>query len=574
MRRYLLRALLIISVAAPMLAQTESAKVEIRAILVDKDLNQKPVPFLSISLEPANSATTGSLGIKTGLDGTAEGDLPPGKCSLQTDAPIEFQGKRYSWSLDIVVNAPVTSITLSNDNATVTEVETQTPAPAPTPGRVVDDLTTFYQRYQNSVVTVWSEFGHGTGFLIDKSGIFLTNQHVVGPSNYIAIQFDEKRKLPATLLAFDAEKDIAVLWADLSLIPEAVVAPLPPLESSEPPVVEGERVFTIGSPLHQMKIITTGIASRVEPHAIISDISINHGNSGGPLFNSQGVVVGLTTFKDPDESGPGISGIVRIEDARLLIERAKAKMQDAKPPAATLLPVEPVGIYPIDALKVSSRVEKFDYRPYTFTAGNFDVAVITPVLQYQLEMGASVRAEKEKEKRNGHSGEAVQGTFRPLDDLKNWGEYVGEYSPVIMIRAVPELRETFGSALRRSVEASSVGYTQAAKMRFKTDFYRMKLLCGSREVQPIQPGKIASVIDVQNAFVNVTDATYEGFYLYPYDSISTSCGKVTLQLFSEKNPGEPIVHTLDDRTVARVEEDFKPYKLAQIQLAPGGTGPQ
>jgi S1-C subfamily serine protease len=574
MRRYLLPALLLVSIAAPMLAQTESARVQVRAILVDKDLNQKPVPFLSISLEPANSSTTGSLGIKTGLDGTAEGDLPPGKYSLQTDAPIEFEGKRYSWSLEIVVMAPVTSITLSNDNATVAPGETQAPSPAPAPGRVVDNLTTFYQRYQNSVVTVWSEFGHGTGFLIDKSGIFLTNQHVVGPSNYIAIQFDEKRKLPATLLAFDAEKDIAVLWADLSLLPEAVVAPLPPPQSSEPPVVEGERVFTIGSPLHQMKIITTGIASRVEPHAIISDININPGNSGGPLFNSQGVVVGLTTFKESEESGPGVSGIVRIEDARLLIERAKAKMQDAKPPAATLLPVEPVGIYPIDALKASSRVEKFDYRPYAFTAGNFDVAVITPVLQYQLVMGASVRAEREKEKRNGGSGEAVQGTFRPLDDLKNWGEYVGEYSPVIMIRADPELRETFGSALRRSVEAGSVGYTQAAKMRFKTDFYRMRLLCGSREVQPIQPGKIATVLDVHNAFVNVTDATYSGFYLYPYDSISTSCGTVTLELFSEKNPDEPIVHTLDDRTIARVEEDFKPYKLGQIQLAPAGAGPQ
>jgi S1-C subfamily serine protease len=573
MRRYLLRALLIVSVAAPMLAQTESAKVQIRAILVDKDLNQKPVPFLSISLEPANSATTGSLGIKTGLDGTAEGDLPPGKYSLQTDAPIEFQGKRYSWSLDIVVIAPVTSITLSNDNATVTEIVAQPPAVAAT-GRVVDDLTTFYQRYQNSVVTVWSEFGHGTGFLVDRSGIFLTNQHVIGPSNYIAIQFDEKRKLPATLLAFDAEKDIAVLWADLSLIPEAVVAPLPPLDSSEPPVVEGERVFTIGSPLHQMKIITTGIASRVEPHAIISDININPGNSGGPLFNSQGVVVGLTTFKESEETGPGVSGIVRIEDARLLIERAKAKMQDAKPPAATLLPVEPVGIYPIDALKVSTNVAKFDYRPYAFTEGNFDVAVITPVLQYQLVMGASVRAEKEKEKRNGHSGDAVQGTFRPLDDLKNWGEYVGEYSPVIMIRADPELRETFGSELRRSVEAGSVGYAQAAKMRFKTDFYRMRLLCGSREVQPIQPGKIATVLDVHNGFVNVTDATYSGFYFYPYDSIATSCGKVTLELFSEKNPDEPIVHTLDDRIVTRVEEDFKPYKLGQIQLAPPGAGPQ
>ena len=98
---------------------------------------------------------------------------------------------------------------MSNDNAAVTE------APAeqrPKTARLTDDLTAQFKRLQNAVVTGWSEIGHGTGFIVDKSGLILTNQHVIGPSEYIAVQFDEKLKIAATLLAFDPGKDVAVEW--------------------------------------------------------------------------------------------------------------------------------------------------------------------------------------------------------------------------------------------------------------------------------------------------------------------------------------------------------------------------
>ena len=85
-------------------------------------------------------------------------------------------------------------------------------------------MATQFKSLQSTVFTVWSEFGHGTGFLIDKDGVILTNQHVMGPSHYISVQFDEQRKVPAVLLAADPEKDVAVLWADLSGIEEVKVA--------------------------------------------------------------------------------------------------------------------------------------------------------------------------------------------------------------------------------------------------------------------------------------------------------------------------------------------------------------
>src|SRR5258706_1769240 len=142
----------------------------------------------------------------------------------------------------------------------------------------------------------------------------------MGPSEYIAVRSTSPKKVPAVLLASNADKDIAVLWVKLEAFPEATVAPIAKGEDGEDPVIEGERVFTIGSPMSQRKIMTTGIASKIEKKAIISDININPGNSGGPLFNSIGEVGGITTFGQKNaRNGPGIAGIVRIEEALSLL---------------------------------------------------------------------------------------------------------------------------------------------------------------------------------------------------------------------------------------------------------------
>jgi hypothetical protein len=97
-------------------------------------------------------------------------------------------------------------------------------------------------------------------------------------------------------------------------------------------------------------------------------------------------------------------------------------------------------------------------------------------------------------------------------------------------------------------------------MKFKTDFLRMELFCGSKLIAPILPGKIAHVIDVRNPFVRATDATYEGLYTYPVDAFSPDCGGVTLKVYSEKQPKEATVKVLDQKTVARVWGDFEGWR--------------
>jgi S1-C subfamily serine protease len=420
-------------------------------------------------------------------------------------------------------------------------------------GRVKDEMTSHFQRLQNAVLTVWSETGHGTGFIVDPKGLIVTNHHVVGPSQYIAVQFDEKRKIGAVRLESDPLRDVAVLWADIAAIPEAIAAPM---TTSFPGVEEGERVFTIGSPLNQRKMLTSGIASKVEVRAILSDININHGNSGGPLFNSLGEVVGITTFRDPDQGGAGVAGIVRLEEALPLIEKARAQMVDRRPPVPELLPVEPAEAFPVETIKAAVKAEKLDIKPYVFGAGDYDMGVITPVLFHRQDAGQR-EAIKSKEKRTKQKDAA----FDPSADLYNWAEYVGEYRAVVTVRATPKLRETFWSSFGRGLAAASGSYYLGpARMKFKTDFLRMELLCGSKLIAPIHPAKIARVIDVRNPYIKATDATYEGLYTYPVDAFSPDCGDVTLKVYSEKQPSQPTVKVLDQKTMARVWGDFEGWR--------------
>jgi S1-C subfamily serine protease len=454
----------------------------------------------------------------------------------------------------------------ASDDVILAVIEAAAPKkeePAPK-RRVTDELTTKFKELQSTVVTVWSEIGHGTGFFFDGRGLVMTNQHVLGPSEVISVQFDQKTKVTAKVLASDPQKDVAVLWVNLSALPDAAVAKIAKGSLEEPALIEGERVMTIGSPLSQRKIMTTGIASKIEERAIISDININPGNSGGPLFNSVGEVVGITTFEESSRSGPGISGIVRIEETNAVVELAIGKMVDTEKPEDRLLPVDPEDTYPLDAIKEVVEAKKFDFDPYFFTEAEFNVTLMTPLMRYRLQTQAEREAAKTKNKRND-SKDAVPSTYNPTDEFRNWAEYAGAYKPVLMIRAMPMLGESFWGALGRGL-AANYGIRTQANLRFKTDFYRMKLFCGTKEVEPIHLGKMFFMTNESNYFVKSKDATYAGIYSYPADAINESCGTAYVELYSEKHPQKAEKHNLSKKTIARIVSDFRPYFEAKTPL--------
>jgi S1-C subfamily serine protease len=530
-------------------AEDARVRVNVRAILIDAQLNQKPVPRMVVTITREGSAEP--ITVRTDFDGTSSIELVPGTYRFEVATPVRFEDQQLTWSQVVNVTGP-TTVDFSNDNATVVRIEKSE-------GRKIDELSALFASLKNSVFTVWSEFGHGTGFLVDEAGLILTNAHVVDGSALLSVQFDPDRKVRAELVASDGQRDVAVLRIRRDAFPDAIVAPIANVSATEAGVVEGERVFTIGSPLNQRKILTSGVVSKVEARAILSDVNINHGNSGGPLFNSLGEAVGITTFGDIDPGLAGVSGIVRIHEALPLLADARSKAA-GEPPSADLLPVDPKEPFPIDAIRKAVVAEKFPTRPYSFSAGGYDVTLITPVLRYRMELQAQMESVKNKQRRNRKSAQAVQNTIQPMEHLRNWAEYVGEYRPVLLIEARPQLREGFWSAFGRGLAASQGIYAGPANLAFRTDFYRMKLKCGSREVPPIHPGKNPIVLNAENFAVRVKDATYSGFYAYPPDAISPACGTVVLQLFSEKAPETAVNEVLSPQTVNRIWADFEAYR--------------
>lgn len=509
--------------------QNELVNFKVRVLIVDKELNRKPVPFLAVTVRDLASATN-STEIKTDLDGNAETKLKPGRYSITTAKPVELGGKSYTWNVELQISGVEQRVDLTNDNAKIEDIAANSPSAdaksAPGPG---SDLSALFDKLKYSVVAVHGEAGKGSGFLVDPAGLVVTNNHVVASSGYLAVQFDEKHKVAARLLAANPDKDVAVLWANLSVFPEFVVAPMIS-EGSKTPLMVGQRVFTIGNPFGHEKVLTTGVISKIEKDAITSDIMINPGNSGGPLFTMNGQAAGLTTALQRT-----LASIVPVENVRPMVEQARKSIAGGTPPSPVLLPVEPSTYYPADALREMLRIEKLDTKPYFFDAGEFYVALYTPPVNYYLRHEQDMAAARKNAKRSG--GDPAQA--KPPDEALHDAQ---DYRPVLLVRVRPKFGAFF-------------------KVRFKNGFTSMRLLCGGKEVTPIEPGR--SEFELHDLRGRTIDTTYQGFYSYQADAVSPACGNVTLEIFSEKDPNTPIVKPIEAATIDHVWADFDAYRKAQ-----------
>lgn len=137
----------------------------------------------------------------------------------------------------------------------------------------------------------------GSGFVIDASGIIITNNHVVGDANDILVIFTDGRKLKAKVLGKDAKVDVAVLKVESD-------KPLKTVKFGDSDKARvGDGVMAVGNPFGLGETVTAGILSARNRNIesgpyddfLQTDASINKGNSGGPLFNLQGEVIGINT---------------------------------------------------------------------------------------------------------------------------------------------------------------------------------------------------------------------------------------------------------------------------------------
>jgi putative serine protease PepD len=149
----------------------------------------------------------------------------------------------------------------------------------------------------------------GTGFVYDAKGDIVTNEHVVDGASTVRVKLSDGSTYKATVVGKDTSTDIAVLHIDA---PASKLTPLALGDSSA--LVVGDGVVAIGNPFGLDNTVTSGIVSAINREisapdgtpiegAIETDAAINHGNSGGPLFDLAGKVVGVTSQIQSDSGG-------------------------------------------------------------------------------------------------------------------------------------------------------------------------------------------------------------------------------------------------------------------------------
>lgn len=175
--------------------------------------------------------------------------------------------------------------------------------------------------------------GAGSGFIVSPDGVILTNAHVVRDADQVTVKLQDRREYRAKVLGSDPKTDVAVLKI------EAKGLPVVPLGNTRNLQV-GEWVLAIGSPYGLESTVTAGVVSakgRTLPNDSVpfiqTDVAVNPGNSGGPLFNTRGEVVGINSQIYSQTGGyQGLSFAIPIDVAVRIKDQivATGKVQHAK----------------------------------------------------------------------------------------------------------------------------------------------------------------------------------------------------------------------------------------------------
>jgi serine protease Do len=176
--------------------------------------------------------------------------------------------------------------------------------------------------------------GEGSGFIVSPDGVILTNAHVVRDADEVTVKLQDRREYRAKVLGSDPKTDVAVLKIAAKNLP---VVPL----GSTRNLQVGEWVLAIGSPYGLDSTVTAGVVSakgRTLPgdngtQFIQTDVAVNPGNSGGPLFNTRGEVVGINSQIYSESGGfQGLSFSIPIDVAVRIKDQivATGKVQHAK----------------------------------------------------------------------------------------------------------------------------------------------------------------------------------------------------------------------------------------------------
>ena len=428
------------------------------------------------------------------------------------------------------------------------------------------DYSQLYEKASPAVVQVTTDDGSGSGFLVTPFGHIATNYHVIRNSRYLAVQFPDGRKVKAEVAAINPHYDMAILKVNSEIVEN--IEPLKILpEEKEALVKVGVPVVAIGSPLNQKFLMTQGILSKVDETTVLGDFLLQAGNSGGPLMNPDGEVIGINTFGEAN-----IAGAIRVGTLRDYLSSPEllAQSMTIEPPAKQLAAVSAVR-YPVDVLNHKIETEPLDFDAYKFKAGDFTVTAITPVLIGKIQVMAEKRRVLNRQERRGKniSDTSFKGLQEPYYEWHRSTETSLDNAVTFDIR--PDSGPTkrgFGSKIvPPPLRFGKAGRTE---MEFKGEFLEFRIYRDGELIQPIMPGRqvVEGSSDQKNK--HFVDQAYAGSYIYAPEEFLTG-NEFKMQIIDARNPNavhKEVVFAPDSKLIKQLRADFTFVPNVLITKAP------
>jgi len=427
------------------------------------------------------------------------------------------------------------------------------------------DFSQMYESLNPRIVKIHADSGSGSGFLVSGGGLIATNHHVVRNSRLLAVQLADGRKVKAVIVTLNPRYDLALLKINASLVSSLNPLPLLPQEKDST-VKAGVPVVAFGSPLSQTFLITQGIISKVEERVLLGDFLIEPGNSGGPLVNLTGEVVGINTFGIRN-----LSGAVRVNLLREMLEDSNLEEAAWEEPSADPLPVVSSKRYPTELLKKKILEEKLDLDAYEFDGGKFKVTALTPVLIGKAQIQKDLQQANNRYKRRGKkiSDPSYQAIDEPFYDWHRNSEYWLDYAITFQIR--PDSGMTGGSMWAMGIAAAASGFASGysgnpsvpipthREYEFKAEFMDFKIYRDGTLIEPIWAGRQITEQNFVVPLARFVDEAYSGVYKYAPEEFMT--GEVfEMRILDAREPNKTHKSKkfkADSKLIRQLRSDFE-----------------
>ncbi|MEP7067576.1 MAG: trypsin-like peptidase domain-containing protein, partial [Gemmatimonadota bacterium] len=417
-----------------------SITVRLRAAVVGSDLTVRALPQLDLwIISPRGDTTRAS----TDLEGRVERSFKPGVYRIESTQAYELNGARYKWGLYETFQKDVGTIELTQKNAQVETIAVAPPINAQAvkdsiakdsaakdsasrvpPPRKIRTEKELFDDYKSGLFAVYGS-QRGTGFLADSSGLVLTNAHLLDGADEVRVMTDSNTKVYARRLVVDPAHDLAVLAIPARRCGKCTTLPMYDSAKTTLPTA-GDRVLALGSPFNRAGVLSTGIVSNADQQSITSEVSLGYLNTGGPLLNTDGYVVGVNAYRPPSSVGAGrISTSVAAPVIASALQHAKDSLSAAhfKPVSDSLLPLVPRDPFPSEPIAaVSGLGSTLDLHNYRAEIGPFRVFMMTPqVMAWRETQAGKALADR---KRNDPKKAASWTMVDPIEGWRDWSDYL------------------------------------------------------------------------------------------------------------------------------------------------------